>query len=179
MIFSVIKRYKYVCFLFLFIFLTGCAKQEKQEVYTPSAPEWSKNVTIYEVNVRQYTEEGTFKAFEEKLPELKDLGVGILWLMPIHPIGELNRKGSLGSYYAVSYRDKDDKDGMLWERMRLPAAMGWFKDFAISARFDINEYWIAKVEGHLFNGLYGATDQFDPEPEETWYLLAAKATFSF
>jgi cyclomaltodextrinase / maltogenic alpha-amylase / neopullulanase len=64
-------------------------------------PEWSKNATIYEVNVRQYTPEGTFKAFEPHLPRLKELGVDILWLMPIHPIGEKNRKGSLGSYYAV------------------------------------------------------------------------------
>lgn len=64
-------------------------------------PAWSYNAGIYEVNLRQYTNEGTFKAFEKHLPRLKDLGVKILWLMPIHPIGELNRKGSLGSYYSV------------------------------------------------------------------------------
>ena len=64
-------------------------------------PEWSKNATIYEVNIRQYTPEGTFKAFESHLPRLKELGIDILWLMPIHPIGEKNRKGSLGSYYSV------------------------------------------------------------------------------
>ncbi len=65
------------------------------------APEWSKNATIYEVNVRQFTNEGTFKAFQTHLPRLKKMGVDILWLMPIHPIGVENRKGSLGSYYAV------------------------------------------------------------------------------
>ncbi len=64
-------------------------------------PEWSKNATIYEVNVRQFTPEGTFKAFEAHLPRLKELGVDIIWLMPIHPIGEKNRKGKLGSYYSV------------------------------------------------------------------------------
>ncbi len=64
-------------------------------------PEWSKNATIYEVNVRQYTPEGTFKAFENHLPRLKKMGVDIIWLMPIHPIGEKNRKGTLGSYYSV------------------------------------------------------------------------------
>jgi glycosidase len=64
-------------------------------------PEWSKNATIYEVNLRQFTREGTFKAFETHLPRLKDMGIDILWLMPIHPIGEKNRKGSLGSYYSV------------------------------------------------------------------------------
>ncbi|TAF88810.1 MAG: alpha-amylase [Flavobacteriia bacterium] len=64
-------------------------------------PEWVQNATIYEVNIRQFTPEGTFSAFETHLPRLKAMGVDILWLMPIHPIGELNRKGSLGSYYAV------------------------------------------------------------------------------
>lgn len=57
--------------------------------------------TIYEVNVRQYTPEGTFKAFGAHLPRLADLGVGVLWFMPIHPIGRTGRKGTLGSYYAV------------------------------------------------------------------------------
>ena len=64
-------------------------------------PEWAKSATIYEVNVRQYTKAGTFNAFAEHLPRLKKLGVDILWLMPIHPIGEKNRKGEKGSYYAV------------------------------------------------------------------------------
>ena len=64
-------------------------------------PEWSKNSSIYEVNIRQFTPEGTFKAFEAHLPRLKELGVDIIWLMPIHPIGALNRKGGKGSYYSV------------------------------------------------------------------------------
>ncbi len=64
-------------------------------------PEWSKNLSIYEVNIRQYTPEGTFKAFQKYLPNIKALGTEIIWLMPIHPIGEKNRKGELGSYYAV------------------------------------------------------------------------------
>jgi glycosidase len=71
----------------------------------PAAPmahvDWSKNANIYEVNIRQYTPEGTFKAFAAHLPRLKKMGVDILWLMPIQPIGEKNRKGTLGSYYAV------------------------------------------------------------------------------
>ena len=64
-------------------------------------PEWSKNATIYEVNVRQYSEEGTFDAFAKHLPRLKEMGVDILWFMPIHPVGDVNRKGILGSYYSV------------------------------------------------------------------------------
>ncbi len=64
-------------------------------------PAWSVNATIYEVNVRQYTPEGTFTAFAKSLPKLNEMGIGILWFMPVNPIGELNRKGPLGSYYSV------------------------------------------------------------------------------
>ncbi len=64
-------------------------------------PDWARGSTIYEINVRQYSESGKFTAVTADLPRLKALGVDILWLMPIHPIGELNRKGPLGSYYAV------------------------------------------------------------------------------
>jgi len=64
-------------------------------------PELSRQATIYEVNIRQYTPKGTFKAFEQELPRLQKMGVNILWLMPINPLGEKKRKGSLGSYYSV------------------------------------------------------------------------------
>jgi glycosidase len=102
-------------FAFLFIMaLVACAspKEEKTEqqpeentseltLQGKSAPEWSKNAVIYEVNVRQYTKEGTFNAFKEHLPRLEEMGVDILWFMPVHPIGVKNRKGTLGSYYSV------------------------------------------------------------------------------
>jgi len=65
-------------------------------------PAWSRHATIYEVNVRQYTPEGTFAALQQHLPRLKRLGVDILWLMPVQPIGKKNRKGTLGSYYSIS-----------------------------------------------------------------------------
>ncbi|QIL77925.1 DUF3459 domain-containing protein [Hymenobacter sp. HDW8] len=64
-------------------------------------PEWAAQATIYEVNLRNYTLEGTFRAFEAHLPRLAAMGISIVWLMPIHPIGEVERKGSLGSQYAV------------------------------------------------------------------------------
>ena len=64
-------------------------------------PEWSKSAAIYQINTRQFTPEGTFAAATEQLPRLAELGVGIVWLMPVHEIGELNRKGKLGSPYAV------------------------------------------------------------------------------
>ncbi|MCU0406985.1 MAG: alpha-amylase family glycosyl hydrolase [Ignavibacteriaceae bacterium] len=79
-------------------------------------PEWSYDKAIYEVNVRQYTEEGNFKSFEKYLPRLKELGADILWLMPIHPIGEKNRKGTLGSYYSVKdYKAVNPEFGTLDE----------------------------------------------------------------
>ncbi len=64
-------------------------------------PDLSKNATIYQINTRQFTPEGTFRAAERELPRLKELGAVILWLMPIHPIGRVNRKGTLGSPYSV------------------------------------------------------------------------------
>jgi len=76
--------------------------------YTPKEyvqvkhPDWAESATIYEVNIRQYTKEGTFRAFEAHLPRLKKMGIDILWLMPVHPIGVEKRKGKLGSYYSIS-----------------------------------------------------------------------------
>jgi 1,4-alpha-glucan branching enzyme len=64
-------------------------------------PLWSINSTIYEVNLRQYAKNSSFKTFEKEIPRLKSMGVDILWFMPIHPIGVKERKGTLGSYYAV------------------------------------------------------------------------------
>ncbi|MEL7730301.1 alpha-amylase family glycosyl hydrolase [Citromicrobium bathyomarinum] len=65
------------------------------------APDWSRDAVLYQINTRQFTREGTFAAAQKELPRLKQLGVDILWLMPIHPIGEVNRKGTLGSPYSV------------------------------------------------------------------------------
>lgn len=65
-------------------------------------PAWIMQGNIYEVNVRQYTPEGTFRAFGANLQRLKDMGVQTLWFMPINPISKVDRKGVLGSYYAVA-----------------------------------------------------------------------------
>ena len=65
-------------------------------------PDWTYDSVVYEINIRQYSPEGTFKAVEAQLPRLKELGVDVLWLMPMYKIGEVERKGSLGSYYAIS-----------------------------------------------------------------------------
>ncbi len=65
-------------------------------------PAWAQSLTVYEVNLRQYSESGTIKEFRDHLPRLKDLGAGILWFMPVQPVGLKNRKGTLGSYYSIS-----------------------------------------------------------------------------
>ena len=64
---------------------------------------WATRAPIYQVNLRQYTPQGTLAAFEPHLPRIARMlgGQGILWFMPLQPIGELNRKGGLGSYYSV------------------------------------------------------------------------------
>ena len=88
-------KFKYI---FIILFITSCKTNVE---YTKDIPEWSKNSVMYEVNIRQFSPEGTFNAFSEHLPRIKEMGVDIIWLMPIHSIGEENRKGTLGSYYSV------------------------------------------------------------------------------
>lgn len=75
---------------------------------------WLDNAVIYEINVRQYSKEGTFQAVTNDLERIKDMGVTILWLMPIHPISEVNRKGTLGSYYSIAdYYDVNPEFGTM------------------------------------------------------------------
>lgn len=69
-------------------------------LFTPVA--WSHRTNLYEVNIRQYTPEGTFNAFASHLPRLRDMGVETLWFMPVTPISIEQRQGTLGSYYACS-----------------------------------------------------------------------------
>jgi len=95
-----------VLFIALSVTITGCFVFGKKKEIKPFHsdvvhPEWSKNSVLYEVNVRQYTDQGTFNAFAEHLPRLKSLGVNVLWFMPTFPIGIVNKKGELGSYYSV------------------------------------------------------------------------------
>lgn len=80
----------------------GTAKVTQISPYvTLRHPAWMKDAVIYQLNTRQFSAEGTFNAAKAELPRLQALGVDVIWLMPIHPIGEINRKGSLGSPYAV------------------------------------------------------------------------------
>ena len=117
-------------------------------------PDWANNASIYEVNVRQYTPQGTFKAFEKSLPRLKDMGVKILWIMPIYPIGELNRKGALGSYYAVKdYQKVNPEFGTLAD----------FKDLVTKAHsmgFKVILDWVAN---------HSAPDNYLTKEHPDWY----------
>ena len=79
--------------------LVGCCNCGAQNASVTNFDKF--NSVVYELNIRQATVEGTFAAAEKYLPELKEMGVDIVWLMPISPIGVLDRKGSLGSYYSI------------------------------------------------------------------------------
>ncbi len=126
-------------------------------------PDWSQNLSIYEVNIRQYTPEGTFKAFQKYLPNIKALGTEIIWLMPIHPIGEKNRKGELGSYYAVK------------DYTAVNPEFGTMEDFKelVKAAHAIGMYVIIDwVPNHTAWDHAWATDHPD------WYAKDAKGAFT-
>ncbi|GAA4347116.1 alpha-amylase family glycosyl hydrolase [Hymenobacter saemangeumensis] len=124
--------------MLLLLTLAACQSTDKKETtaakqavacppppapFTVRHPAWMDDATIYQVNVRQYTPEGTFRAFEQHLPRLQQMGVKVLWLMPINPIGKLNRKGSLGSAYSVyDYRAVNPQLGTLADLQQLVKA---------------------------------------------------------
>lgn len=106
-----------ILLIMLALFSQNCNKSESAGSKTAEKathPEWSKNANIYEVNIRQYTPEGTLNAFKQHVPRLDSMGVKIVWLMPIHPIGQKNRKGELGSYYSIkNYREVNPNFGTM------------------------------------------------------------------
>ena len=97
--------------IFLALALLTACSGDKQRMDAPT--DWA-NTVVYEMNVRQYTPEGTFAAAQRELPRLQELGVDVVWLMPIYPIGVEGRKGTLGSYYAIKdYTDINLEFGTL------------------------------------------------------------------
>ena len=93
--------------------ILGCLRPaggQAQADRTP--PAWTRKAVMYEVNVRQYTPEGTFQALRPHLARIKALGVDVIWFMPVQRIGKLNRKGLLGSYYSIAdYRSINPEFG--------------------------------------------------------------------
>ncbi len=87
--------------------ITSCKEKATESVDNhlsfekPRVPDWHKNAVIYEVNLRHFTKENTFKSFEAHIPRLKEMGIDILWFMPINPVSLKNRKGELGSPYSI------------------------------------------------------------------------------
>lgn len=104
--------------------------------------EWAATANIYEVNLRQYTPEGTIAAFQKELPRLKNMGVDILWFMPLTPVSIEKRQGSLGSYYACSnYRLVSSEFGTIED----------FKELVILAHgygFKVIIDWVANHTGY-------------------------------
>jgi Glycosidases len=99
--------------------LAGCKKTKTPSVH----PDWTYSSVMYEVNIRQFSPEGTFAGVEAQLPRLKELGVDILWLMPMYEIGTEGRKGTLGSYYAISdYKKVNPEFGTMEDFEHLLAA---------------------------------------------------------
>ncbi|MBQ2244266.1 MAG: alpha-amylase, partial [Oscillospiraceae bacterium] len=79
-----------------------------------STPKSYRNQVMYSVYVRNHTPEGTFQALRRDLGRIRGLGVDVIWLMPIHPIGEKARKGTLGSPYAIrDYRAVNPEYGTM------------------------------------------------------------------
>ncbi len=102
---------------------------------------WLDACVLYEVNIRQYTQEGTFKAFEGHLERLKSMGINTLWLMPVHPISETDKKGTLGSYYAVDdYTAINPEFGTMEDFLHLV-------DTAHSMGFKVILDWVANHTG--------------------------------
>ncbi|OGS69291.1 MAG: alpha-amlyase [Flavobacteria bacterium RIFCSPLOWO2_12_FULL_35_11] len=101
---------KKTLFILSLIILASCKTETKDlqsnnntmDSITPISNEALESAIIYEANIRQYSPEGTFSKFTEDIPKLKELGVKIIWVMPIYPISTTKSKGSLGSYYAIS-----------------------------------------------------------------------------
>ena len=128
-----------------------------QEETSRAMPEWAGNAIIYEVNIRQYTEEGTFEAFSEHLERLKDMGINTLWFMPIHPISEEKRLGSLGSYYSIAdYKAVNPEFGTMEDFVALV-------EKAHSMGFKVMMDWVANHTGwdHVWM------------ENKDWYLLDA------
>jgi glycosidase len=127
-------------------------------------PAWSRNAVIYEVNVRQYTPEGTFAALQRHLPRLDSLGVDILWLMPVQPIGVQNRKGGLGSYYSIrDYTAVNPEHGTEADFRR-------FVDAAHAHGMRVILDWVANHTAH---------DHAWTRDHRDWYTLRPDGSISF
>ena len=148
-------------------------KEEEKDTKSYYLPDWVKNANIYEVNLRQYTPEGTINAFSDHLPRLKDMGVDILWFMPIFPIGVKERKGSLGSYYSIAdYKGLNPEHGSMQDfhqlvkkahLLGLKVILDWVPNHTAWDHpwISSNPDYYLKINGKI-------TDPINPETGEPW-----------
>ena len=151
-----------------------------------------ENSVVYEMNVRQYTPEGTFAAAQQELPRLAELGVDIVWLMPIYPIGIEGRKGPLGSYYAVkNYCDVnpefgtlEDFDNFLAEahRLGLRVVLDWVANHTSPDAVWVTErpadWYERDAEGNTtFTADWSDTANLNYENHDVWEGMAAAMRF--
>ena len=143
-------------------------------------PAWIKDAVIYELNARQFSDEGSFNAVTADLPRLKELGVDIIWLMPIHPSGVKNRTGELGSYYSVKdYREVNPEFGSMQDFKAMVTSahehgmkviIDWVPNHSAwdNPLAEAHPDWYAKSEDGSFASPFDWTDviQFDYDNEE-------------
>ena len=151
-----------------------------------------ENSVVYEMNVRQYTPEGTFAAAQQELPRLAELGVDIVWLMPIYPIGVEGRKGPLGSYYAVrNYCDVNPEFGTLVDfdnflaeahRLGLRVVLDWVANHTSPDAVWVTErpadWYERDAEGNTtFTADWSDTANLNYENHDVWEGMAAAMRF--
>ncbi len=191
--------YRAIFIALLFFLTTSCGPAPDRDedamavtVSNVNHPEWSINANIYEVNVRQYTPEGTFRAFEQHLDRLGDMGVDILWFMPIQPIGQENRKGSLGSYYSISdYTAANPEFGTMSEfkqvvdrahEMGMYVILDWVANHTAWDHYwtmSNPEYYETGEDGNFFPPVDDWSDviQLDYENQDLWDAMIGEMRF--
>ncbi len=175
--------------LFTFLLLTAFACERRAEAnedvlastpepvsdlaVQPRLPDWQKDAVLYEVNLRQYTPEGTFAAFEQHIPRLAEMGVDLLWFMPIHPVSEKNRKGEMGSPYAVAdYTGVNPDFGTLSDFKRMieavhAAGMHAIIDW-VPNHSGWDNHWITEHPDFYTTKDGAITDPINPSTGESW-----------
>ena len=151
-----------------------------------------ENSVVYEMNVRQYTPEGTVAAAQQELPRLAELGVDIVWLMPIYPIGVDGRKGPLGSYYAVkNYCDVNPEFGTLADfdnflaeahRLGLRVVLDWVANHTSPDNVWVTErpadWYERDAEGNTtFTADWSDTANLNYENHDVWTGMAGAMRF--
>ena len=158
--------------LLFLLFLISC--NDQKELSTSFNINQIKDGVIYEANIRQYSESGKFEDFTKDIYKLKDLGVKIIWLMPIHPISKTNRKGTLGSYYSISdykavnpeFGSKEDLDELIKEAHKhdILVILDW-----VANHTGWDHKWIKNKPDYYTKNENGEiTDPINPSTGESW-----------